>query len=304
MPDPATMPPPLAGPASETANALAPNAGRACAACGEPTAGRYCHACGARTAGPEDESVARVLREAFQEATSADGKLWRTARVLFRPGHLTAAYFDGRADRYLRPFRLFLVVNVVLFFLLGFLQQNPLVGELGMQRQSLGFGVAAAADARLAAWGGDPALYELAFNTRSRTLASTLIVLLIPMIAGAFSLAFGVGRGARHLVFVTHVLAALIVFYVALVAVLYGLMFSGLFDAIGGDVANWGFVSLVLSLTTAFVAISARRVYGIPGWRAWLGGAAVAVVGLPAAIMAYRVALFWITLWTLRLPPA
>ena len=275
-----------------------------CAACGGALTGAYCHTCGERAPGAREESVVRILTEAFREVTSADGKLWRSLRVLFRPGALTVAYFEGGAGRYLRPFRLFLVVNVALFFLLGFLDRNPLVGELDVQRQSLGFGVAAAADARLAAWGGDPALFELAFNTRSRTLASTLIALFIPMIALEFALVFGAGRGARHLVFATHVLTALVVFYVVLSGVLIALILLGLVPPVSGEAANWTFLVLVVSLTTAFVAWGARRVYGVPRWRACLGGAAVASVGLAAAVMGYRVLLFWLTLWTLRLPPA
>ena len=296
--------PSLTQPAPLAAALDVPTVPASCAACGEGLAGPYCHGCGERGLGTREESVVRVLAEAFQEVTSADGKLWQSLRVLFRPGHLTAAYFEGRAGRYLRPFRLFLVVNVALFFLLGFLQRNPLVGELDTQRQSLGDGVAAAADARLAAWGGDADLFELAFNTRSRTLASTLIVLFIPMFAGMFSLAFGFGRGARHLVFATHVLSALVVFYVLLVVVLFGTLAAFGGDGVSSEAFNWSFVVLVLSLTSAFVALGARRVYGVPCWRAWAGGLGVSVVGLAASVMAYRVLLFWLTLWTLRLPPA
>ena len=299
MPDPPlTLAPPVAAADGRVETGRQP-----CAVCGEDVAGTYCSACGERAAGTRDESVLRVLAEAFQEATSADGKLWRSARVLFRPGHLTVAYFDGRAGRYLRPFRLFLVVNVVLFFLLGFLQRNPLVGELEMQRQSLGFGVAAAADDRLAVWGGDPEVFELAFNMRSRTLASTLIVLFIPMIAGMFSVLFGWGGGARHLVYATHVLTSLVAFYVLLSVVILVLILVAGLPPISGDIANW-FMVAMMSLTATFVALGARRVYGVARWRAWLGGAAVASVGLAASVMAYRILLFWLTLWTLRLPPA
>ena len=130
--------------------------GETCAACGTSLEGLYCHGCGERRPQPEDESLGRVLREAFHDVTSADGKLWRSLQVVFVPGRLTTEYFSGRRGRYLRPVRLFLAFNVILFFLLGFLQRNPLVGELNLQRRSLGNVVAEAADAKLAAWGGAP----------------------------------------------------------------------------------------------------------------------------------------------------
>ena len=61
-----------------------------------------------------------LLHEAFGELTSVDGGCYtRLSTILFRPGRITRDYFAGRRARYLPPFRAYLLVNVVLFFVLG-----------------------------------------------------------------------------------------------------------------------------------------------------------------------------------------
>lgn len=282
--------------------------GEACAACGERLHGTYCHSCGERRAHAEDESLWGFLREQFHEVTSADGKMWRTFRALFVPGELTAEYFGGRRTRYLRPIRLFLVLNVVLFFALGFLQRNPLMGELRTQQGLVGRAGMEAVDARVEAWGGDREMFVPLFDQRAGTLSSTMIVLLIPAFAVLFVLAFGRHSGARHLTYATHVVSALVGGYLALLAVLLvpvTILFAvGVGENILGPWLNWPLLILFLAATSWYLARGARRVYGVGSVRAWTGAVAVAAVGMPALIVGYRIALFWLTLWTLDLPPA
>ena len=52
-----------------------------------------------------------------------DGRFWRTLLGLIaRPGFLTLEYFSGRRRRYIRPARLFLVLYLLLFAVIGLLQ--------------------------------------------------------------------------------------------------------------------------------------------------------------------------------------
>ena len=54
--------------------------------------------------------------ETFEDLTHADSRLWRTLWYLIsRPGFLTVEFLEGRRARYLPPFRLYLVLSVVLF---------------------------------------------------------------------------------------------------------------------------------------------------------------------------------------------
>ncbi len=66
------------------------------------------------------------MREAAGRYVAMDGRLWRTLAVLVgRPGYLTREYFAGRRKRYIRPARLFLVLYLLLFAVIGLIQ-SPL----------------------------------------------------------------------------------------------------------------------------------------------------------------------------------
>lgn len=102
MPPPPADPAPLAVPVGDHAPSI-PTASPTCAACEEPFVGPYCYACGESQPTDASERIGPVLVEAFQEVTSADGKLWRSLGALFVPGRLTEAYFSGRRGVYVRP---------------------------------------------------------------------------------------------------------------------------------------------------------------------------------------------------------
>jgi hypothetical protein len=88
-----------------------------CANCGAELAGEYCAACGQRHE-PHVHTVGHFVGEAFESISHADSRLWRTLWLLFsRPGFLTREFFLGHRARYLPPFRLYLVLSVILVLL-------------------------------------------------------------------------------------------------------------------------------------------------------------------------------------------
>ncbi|MDD9891036.1 MAG: DUF3667 domain-containing protein [Gammaproteobacteria bacterium] len=101
-----------------------------CLNCGEPLAGIFCAQCG-----QEDKEVRRpflfFLREFLRVAFELDGRAYRTIYFLFtRPGYLTKEYFAGRRISYTPPLRLFLIISIGFFIIIGFvttissIQQN------------------------------------------------------------------------------------------------------------------------------------------------------------------------------------
>jgi len=90
-----------------------------CANCGSALDGEYCSACGQRHE-PRLHTVAHFAAEAFESISHADSRLWKTLwYLLSRPGFLTREFFEGRRVRYLPPFRLYLVISVVFFLVVG-----------------------------------------------------------------------------------------------------------------------------------------------------------------------------------------
>jgi len=93
-----------------------------CRNCGAHTSGHYCSNCGqeTRVALP---TFAAFMREAAGRYIALDGRLWRTlATLVARPGMLTREYLNGRRRRYIRPARLFLVLYLLLFAVIGLLK--------------------------------------------------------------------------------------------------------------------------------------------------------------------------------------
>lgn len=90
-----------------------------CANCHAALGGDYCAACGQRNE-PHLHTVAHFAAEAFESISHADSRLWKTLwYLLSRPGFLTREFFEGKRVRYLPPFRLYLVISVVFFLVLG-----------------------------------------------------------------------------------------------------------------------------------------------------------------------------------------
>ncbi|HEU5135489.1 MAG TPA: DUF3667 domain-containing protein [Steroidobacteraceae bacterium] len=90
-----------------------------CANCHASLDGEYCSACGQRHE-PHIHTVAHFAGEAFESISHADSRLWRTLwYLLARPGFLTREFFRGKRVSYLPPFRLYLVISVVFFLVVG-----------------------------------------------------------------------------------------------------------------------------------------------------------------------------------------
>ena len=301
--DAETAPAPLATPAAEPDAPPTP-AAPACAACAEVLAGPYCHACGERAPRPDDESLAAFARDQFHEVTSADGRLWRSVKALFDPGRLTEEYFAGRRGLYVRPVRLFLVVNVLFFFWMGFFGGQAFLGDPGLYRSNAAFDgpmTEAAQEAGVAA-----EVYDAAFGARARTLAPTLIAVFVPVYALliALMLARTSRPAVRHVVFATHFVATLMassVFITFLMAVPL-LLILWTTGRVAYDLNDAVILPTMLVAWSAYLVVAFRRVYGLGWWASAAAGLALATAGTLVAMEVYRRVLFYAALWTLDVP--
>ncbi len=120
---------PVATPVAPDADDAAAPAARRCRNCDAPIAGHYCANCGQETriALP---TFGTFMREAAGRYVALDGRMWRTLwGLVARPGFLTLEYLQGRRRRYVRPARLFLVLYLLLFALIGILQSPADVAQ-------------------------------------------------------------------------------------------------------------------------------------------------------------------------------
>ena len=280
---------------------------------------------------PEDESLAAFFREQFHEVTSADGKLWRTVKALFVPGKLTEEYLDGRRSLYVRPVRIFLVLNVLLFFALSGSEGTILKGPLQTHYGAAVYGDVArtlarseaarwhaAAETSEAAAGApgtaserDPQTttdaFGAAFDAQAQALAPSLIGVMIPGYALLLAVVLWPAResGVRHVVFATHLVAALIATaFVLMIAleVALGVARSVWDSPLWADSMDPILVPLMLLAFITYIGIAVRRVYGVPAWASAVGGLLLGTVGFAFVFWCFRLVLFAVTLWTLDVP--
>jgi len=84
-----------------------------------PSYGNYCSHCSQKfTDGRVTFWV--LIRDFFESVLNIDSKLFRTLGALFIPGKLTEAYFQGKQKRYVPPLRLFFVMAVIHFAVIGY----------------------------------------------------------------------------------------------------------------------------------------------------------------------------------------
>lgn len=88
-----------------------------CLNCSAPVPGRYCAACG-QSREVHVLSMHEVVGDVTHSLLHLDSRVWNTLRTLvLKPGQLTNEFIAGRHQRYLPPFRLYLVISVLFFAL-------------------------------------------------------------------------------------------------------------------------------------------------------------------------------------------
>ncbi|MEI9964089.1 MAG: DUF3667 domain-containing protein [Caulobacteraceae bacterium] len=112
-----------------------PAPGSACANCGAILQGPYCHACG-QPAGDHHRSIWVLAWEGVESLTHLDGRLAQTLPPLFLdPGRLARDFLEGRRQRHVPPFRLFLVSLLIFMLVLEVpVPRRPDAPTAGQQR--------------------------------------------------------------------------------------------------------------------------------------------------------------------------
>ena len=132
----------IPGTAAATAGAAQPcaNSTTFCANCGAALAGKYCSECGQRHHEQPVHHFWHFVREATEDLTHADSRLWQTLiALLFRPGFLTREFLEGRRARYLPPVRLYLVVSLIFFVIAGLQSQTKSPRVIVLSRSGKSF---------------------------------------------------------------------------------------------------------------------------------------------------------------------
>ena len=246
-------------------------------------------------------TLRHFLGEAAADLTNLDGRLFGTLRALvLRPGALTRAYFTGRRTRYLTPLQIFLLCNVVFFFVQSWTGARALSTPLDVHLHHLPYRAVTheVVFGRAHREGEEAtpgfAARERGFDAAVETQSRTLVVLMVPL----FALCVGAVVRRRllleHLVFSLHFYAFVLL---ATAVIVLGLALAlALVRAAGlpppGVVGDAQLSGLLLASYVAYLVVAIGRVYDTSRPGALVRGAALGG-GIVLVLVLYRFILFF-----------
>ena len=266
-----------------------------CRSCGNAHQLRFCPQCGEKRFDPRSLSIGHFFEETLEGLFHFDTKFLRTVRTLLRhPGQLSVDAVEGRRVGAVRPFQLFLIVNILIFFLLF---SNPFSLPLKnyiTYKPFTSFHTVEQVDAHLAKHHVTMAAFEQEFDHAVHGLSKSLIIVLIPVYALVSGLLFMRMRRrvVEHLVFATHYITfVLLVFLLMLFVAWPAELIGELIRSRPGEVFDMVITALTSVLFVVWLFFAVRRFYGARVLHALL--AAVLVGGAFFYVLqAYRMLLF------------
>jgi hypothetical protein len=274
-----------------------------CGNCHASLSGPFCSHCGEKRLSPDDYSVKHLAEEVLGEFTHFDTKFLRTLNVLFtKPGEVSRAYFHGGRSRYTKPLTLFVIINVLFFFV------QP---HTGLFHYSYA-GYATDSEHRIAfqnhirETGESQLAYTARFDGNLRDQKKSLLIVAVPLLALVMAVLFiGSGRAyAEHLVFSVQVYAFLlaylaIVVLIALVPVALALRAAGpAGEPIRRILGTESTIdAIVLIGLVVYIYAGLRRAYDASRTRAGIF-ALILACATSFLIAAYSNVLFYATFWT------
>lgn len=104
---------------------------RTCKDCGTELHGEYCSSCGQRDIALI-KPINELAKEFGEEVVSFDDRLFRSLKpFLLKPGFLTNEYLAGRRKRYISPFKMYVIISFIFFFVsaLRHVGYNEIIGN-------------------------------------------------------------------------------------------------------------------------------------------------------------------------------
>ena len=286
-----------AAPERTAAGATAP---WVCPTCQRPVLTPFCAQCGEEPHAPDEFTLRGLAAKGLHALTSIDARVMRTAWCLLRhPGRLTLAWTAGARKPYVAPFQLFLIANVLFFGLQWLTSMNIFSSTLDshLHHQDWSELARSLLAQRLDKTQVPFELYAPVFDRTVVLNAKSLIVLMTLPFALLLPLLFFRERRPfmAHMAFsLHHYTFLLLLFCAALVAAkLSALLGGGGLDSPAVDNVLT-VINLVACALYLYAAIG--TVYGATG-ALRVVKALVLTIAVGLIVLAYRFALFLITLY-------
>ncbi|MEO5961574.1 MAG: DUF3667 domain-containing protein [Opitutaceae bacterium] len=280
-----------------------PNVPDVCVGCGQPQPGLFCAACGEKKPEPADLSLKHLFLHAFETFTQADGKIFRTMRLLVtKPGRLTADYLRGKRKPYIAPLPLFLICNVLFFVLQPLIGWNTLSTPLRLHVNGHPYSrwVRPLVEDRIAATQTTFDAYAVKFDAYVGIEARALTLALVPLFLVPLLLVsiWPHRRVVDHVIFALHFCAWFLLWMLVILGI------GRVFVVAMGEVtyrAHWEIVDKAVTIVstagqTVYLGRAFRAVYGGGKGGAMVKAGVLACAMVPV-VWAYRLFLFFVAFW-------
>ncbi|MDB5134730.1 MAG: hypothetical protein JWP37_1333 [Mucilaginibacter sp.] len=193
-----------------------------CKSCENDHQENYCPECGEKAFNIKQLSLKHFIEETFEGFIHFDNKLFRTIKILItKPGQLSLDHTEGRRVKYMKPVQLFLVVNLIFFFLTASNIFSLRLQNYISYKPFTNYNTRQLVKHKLAKSQLSLAEYEQLFNEKMTSNSKEFIFIFIPFYGLVFFLLFFWRKRffTEHLVFAVHfttfiLILVLVEFYV------------------------------------------------------------------------------------------
>ncbi|MBO6506573.1 MAG: DUF3667 domain-containing protein [Kordiimonadaceae bacterium] len=265
-----------------------------CASCGTSARGNFCWNCGERQFGPNQRRLRVLFGQLFEEVTSLDSKFARTLRAFFlRPGFLSREHYRGARKAYMRPFTLFLLINL-LYFLRAPLTDFALPLD-NQELQPYGSWVQGIIEAYLTTTGQTFEDVATRYDSVTGIVAKSIVIVGVPFLIPFVWL---VNLGNRYFLIDHAVFAIHFYSFVLAWPLIFALLAGAVYNLGGPFVIESPMVAglLLLGPMVVYLTIAQKTMYEDPVWRAGIK-AVVMSLGFVVSHFVYRLIQFWLVWW-------
>lgn len=269
-----------------------------CANCGRTVEILYCSSCGEKRIQDRDRRISSLIAGELELWLNFDSKIFRTVALLSRhPGRLTMEFWNGRRNRYVRPFQLLIILNLF-YFAAAYIAQHlgfsarvmfPTLEDILSDRYFSSWADSIVRQ-RIVELNMDLSTYTHAFNNHLENAARSTEVMIVPI--SGFFLSMFYFRPKReplfHLIAATH-LVCFYIFFWSMFLIVLGIMskLSLLFGA------GWlRYISVPVLLSHIFLAL--RTMYQRSVMRTVITSGLFVFVVITAITNVYNLILFCI----------
>ena len=188
-----------------------------CKNCNSKFEGNFCQNCGEKAIKDEDFALMKIFSQALYSFTHLDSKLFKTLKLLlFYPGELSKLNIEGIRIPYMKPFQIFIILNIIFFFIFSNDDIFRVPSNYFFQENYDGIKTLDKVRSIAKETGLSESEIAVLYDNNSTNLAKGLLVFLIPIIAliGKFfneklKMEFG-----KHLIFSIHFLTFILSIFI------------------------------------------------------------------------------------------